>query len=250
MTDSSPARIGAAIPLLGAIPEHLAHLVPIATAQQQPSAQFLAEADASERAADAEAEQQIRAAQRAYRTRIWRQSCPAKFRAAELGGLDPADQDPNGLVSGWLDSGVQTLMLAGDLSRRGKSHAACAVGHAALEAGMWVVRYRVTDLLHDMRPSQTDPARAEDTRDLVQKVDLLILDDLGVEKRNDWPIEVITDVLDYRITADQRMVITTNLASWAALCDQYGDRVVGRLNESALVVPYRGRERTPDGNGF
>jgi DNA replication protein DnaC len=235
MTDDQLARFGDTAGILPGMPRRL-HLVRTGAEQLPPD--VLAAADTAESAADAEARQQMRDAQRAFRDRAWTEACPAPFRRAAVDGLEPP-QDPRGAVTGWLDGPQRTLLLHGP-SRRGKSYAAYAAGHAARARGQWVTGYTAKDLLDRLRPSVIDPARPERTQQAVTGADLLILDDLGAEKHDtDWSAAEIVGVLEARIAGGGRLIVTTNLGA-RELAEAYGERVVYRLVESATIVLFDG----------
>lgn len=238
MNDSQPVRLGD-LPVPAGMP---AHLLPIASGREKPSAELLALADALEAQAERDAIDDMRARQRAFRERAWDQSCPAPFRQAALDGIEPP-QDRGGVVTGWLDQPLRNLILTGS-SRRGKSHVAYAIGNEARRRGQWVAGFLVTDLLECLRPSEVDPARSERTRQTVRGADLLILDDLGPESQTPWTVEQLWDVLEARIATGTRLIATTNL-SYAELERAYGPRIVYRLVENAVIVKFEGPPMKP-----
>jgi DNA replication protein DnaC len=209
------------------------------TGREPLTAEDAERADLLEQQADAAAAEEMRARQHQFRTQAWDEalSRAARFRHARVALLKP-QQDPGGLVTSWLDQPSLTLVLPGE-SRRGKTFAAYAVGHAAFERGWWVTAWRVSDLLRYLRPSDRDPGRAESTWDAVTRAGLVILDDLGSESRNtDWPATQMMDILDDRTRNNRRTVITTNLSE-GELAAAYGDPFVYRLIEGT-IAPVKG----------
>lgn len=207
-----------------------------------PPGEVLARRDALDRAADAAADAQRRQAQAAFRERAWTASCPPAYRDASLARLMP-QQDRDGYVSRWLASGTPMLLLHGP-SRTGKTFAAWAVAGAARDSGLWVAGWRVTELLWQLRPSD-DSVRAERARYAIATADLVVLDDLGRERRTDWTVEQVWDALETRLSAGLRTIVTTNLTP-PAIRDGYGDPVMYRLTETGTAIPVNGRVLRPD----
>lgn len=175
------------------------------------------------------------------------------FSAAALGDLDPA-QDPDGRVSGWLDSPSRTLLLVGGYGT-GKTHAALAIGHAAVgrPRPAWAVPWTVPDLNDALRPDG-DPLAL----DHALHCDLLVLDDLGAERITEWTVEQLYRIVDHRVRNRRKTVVTTNLPYdergfpetpeadrpvTPNLVGRYSRRLVDRLMHDATIVRYRGESR-------
>ncbi|MEU9831906.1 ATP-binding protein [Streptosporangium sp. NPDC048047] len=197
----------------------------------------------------------VRTEVRARRRDIWKAAVPAVFVDASLDQLTP-EQDPDGQVSGWLASGATKLLLVGDAGT-GKSYAGFAVANAAVAQTepLWVMYYRVPDLIRSLQPSS---GREDSTYRFATECDLLYLDDFGAEMVTDWRLEQLWRVIDHRTANRLRMLITTNLpyddkgfkgTSEIArpvapnLVDTYGLRIVDRMIDGAMIVRYVGRSR-------
>ena len=157
-------------------------------------------------------------------------------------------QDPEGLVSGWLDGPSRTLVLHGKTSRtlvlpgyarRSTSYAAYAIGNEARRRGTRVTAWRVTDLLRCPRSSDLEPARPVRALDAAVGADLAILDDLGGEYRTAWAVEQVAGVMDARTSRDLRTIVTTNLGP-AELLAAYGEPFTCRLLELATAAKIEG----------
>jgi DNA replication protein DnaC len=130
-----------------------------------------------------------------------------------------------------LDNG-QGLWLAGGVGA-GKTALAMLVSKTALEAGRTVAIYSLPKLLARIRATyEKDLGGDSYTQffDRLISVDLLHIDDLGVEKRSDWVLEQLYSVVNERYETERSMVVTTNLAQ-PALEEQIGERTVSRLIE-------------------
>jgi DNA replication protein DnaC len=129
-----------------------------------------------------------------------------------------------------LDDG-EGLWLMGDVGT-GKTTLAMLVSKAAVEAERTVAIYSLPRLLARIRRTY-DAEAGEPYLDFFERltsVDLLHVDDLGVEKRSDWVLEQLYAIVNERYEAQRSMVVTTNLDQ-AALEEQIGPRTVSRLVE-------------------
>jgi DNA replication protein DnaC len=130
-----------------------------------------------------------------------------------------------------LDKG-QGLWLAGRVGA-GKTALAMLVSKTALEVGRTVAIYSLPKLLARIRATyEKDLGGDSYTQffDRLISVDLLHVDDLGVEKRSDWVLEQLYSVVNERYEMERSMVVTTNLEQ-PALEEQIGERTVSRLIE-------------------
>jgi DNA replication protein DnaC len=160
---------------------------------------------------------------------------PALYATATLDDLD-ADQDPDGKVRGWLDSGVATLLLTGAVGT-GKTHAAYAVTNAACDRSLLTVAVTVPDFLVVLRPGgdSTLAARA-------RAAELLFLDDLGAEKPSEWTGEQLSSLIDARVREERRQIVTTN-STYDELVSRLGARTMSRLTGGSTVVQFKGDDR-------
>lgn len=127
--------------------------------------------------------------------------------------------------------------LTGDIGT-GKTSLAMLISKAALEAGHSVAIYSLPRLLARIRRTY-DGDPSEDSYlpffERLTSVDLLHIDDLGVEKRSDWVLEQLYAIVDERYQSRRSVIVTTNLAE-DALEDQIGHRTVSRLVEMCGAV--------------
>lgn len=167
-------------------------------------------------------------------TARWSTSVPPMYRDARLDDLD--DDQHAVRARSWLHSGSRHLVLAGPVGT-GKTHAAYAIGHQALDAGMWVEAWNVGDLMDALRPASDDRGaerRARDAR-------LLILDDLTA-KASDWEAERLTLLMDARVRAERLTVITTNITS-QQITETWGPRFMDRLHYRLTALTLTGESR-------
>lgn len=208
-------------------------------------------------AARRETAAEVVAQQREFRRAAWQRCLETTY--SDYADADVADlgthQDPDGRVSGWLDSDSRTLVLVGDNST-GKTHAAFAIGNQAAASGRrpwWVVAWNVADLNDKLRPG--GPVRVYE---YAERCDLLILDDLGAEKISDWTLQELYRLLDARVRnarLGRKTIITTNLPYdergfkdtppekrpvLPNMLQRYTPRVTHRIMHGAAVVRIEG----------
>jgi DNA replication protein DnaC len=93
------------------------------------------------------------------------------------------------------------------------------------------------ELLNHIRTSYNGRQRDEEPDILtwVKKVPLLILDDLGAERLNEWALEIMLLLIDARYNGMKSTVITTNL-TLAEMTAALGERITDRLRAMCRVV--------------
>lgn len=94
----------------------------------------------------------------------------------------------------------------------GKTHLAAAIANTRLEYGDAVLFITAPDLLDTLRATfgSGGDASYSDTFEQVRTVELLVLDDLGVENPSQWAKEKLFQLLNYRYTEKLATVITSN----------------------------------------
>ena len=125
-----------------------------------------------------------------------------------------------------LDSG-RGLWLVGDVGT-GKTTLAMLASKAALDAGRSVVIHSLPRLLNLIRGAIESEDGMLDFLDRLTAVDLLHIDDLGVEHTTDWVLEQLYSIINTRYEDERAMIVTTNLMP-DKLIEQIGERTVSRL---------------------
>jgi DNA replication protein DnaC len=135
-------------------------------------------------------------------------------------------------IEAHLDEG-RGLWLTGEVAR-GKTALAMLVSKAALEAGRTVAIYSAPKLMMRIRATygddRGDGLSYVELFERLTEVDLLHVDDLGVEKRTDWVLEQLYAIINERYERKRSVLVTTN-ADQATLEAQVGERIVSRLVE-------------------
>lgn len=195
-----------------------------------------------ESAADA-AERRARAEQ--HKLVMWEDRVPPDFTDARLDRLQP-QQDPDHLVSSYLDSDRLNLVLAGPVGK-GKSHALHAVGWAARARGLSVVAYTAPMLSeiawvdrHD--DSTTHQARRTAIRE-VHRADLLVIDDVWKEKPDRVGVfsQFMWELTNHRVTHRLRTAFSVNPVQLAPAAGEPADAFRTRLQVATAAELRNGR---------
>jgi DNA replication protein DnaC len=121
------------------------------------------------------------------------------------------------------------LLFQGDYGC-GKTHLAAAIGNFQKSHGKVVLFLTVPDLLDNLRFAN----RAETTYSIlveqVQKIPLLILDDLGIESPTPWAMEKLYQLFNYRFIHNLPTIITTNRR-----LEDLDGRIFSRLVDGQIV---------------
>lgn len=104
------------------------------------------------------------------------------------------------------------------------------------------VFWNSTRLLYDLRNEFKKPNKSEIAQDLIERKNLLFVDDLGAEKVTDWVEEVIYLTINTRYERKTPIIITSNLPL-SGIAERVGDRVASRIKEMCHIVKLEGQDR-------
>jgi DNA replication protein DnaC len=129
----------------------------------------------------------------------------------------------------------------------GKTTLAMLISKRALELGHSVAIYSLPKLLARIRRTYDSEPGGDSYLAFFERltsVDLLHIDDLGVEKRSDWVLEQLYALVNERYESERSILVTTNLDE-RELKEQIGSRTVSRLVEMCgeCMVPMHGEDR-------
>ena len=159
-----------------------------------------------------------------------------------------AYQAARAFTTAWPDS--KDLLIYGNPGN-GKSHLAAAIGNALLADDVIVVFATYVDLLEGIKSTYNGGAGSEsEILGAICSADLLILDDLGVEKSSEFTLDVLYRIVERRGKHYKRTVYTSNYSP-KDLITRYAkavggieaQRVIGRIIEGAQVVVNNGEDR-------
>jgi DNA replication protein DnaC len=162
--------------------------------------------------------------------RRWATRIPVRYRHARLDQLE----GDTAHAAEW--DGRSNVLLLGNVGA-GKTHAAVALARLVHDDGREVLFRPSVRLLDDLRPDGP-----HDAYQRACNVDLLVLDDLGAERRTDWTADRISAVLVSRYDDCLPTVVTSNLAP-ETLEQTVGARIWSRLWDGALRLKISGSDR-------
>ena len=145
-----------------------------------------------------------------------------------------ADQFPEHLKNG------KGLLLYGDIGT-GKSVAAACIAHAILAKGYRPKMTSISTVADELWNAEDKAAYLQH----LAKYDLLILDDLGTERKSEYMQEMAYKIINARYVAGGPMIVTTNLTK-----DELGKpaemgykRIYSRILENCLAINVDGTDR-------
>ena len=125
----------------------------------------------------------------------------------------------------------------------GKSHCACAMGIALIKRQMIMTRFTtLSDLLLELKSSLGYDTEINTLKVLekYRTTDLLILDDLGVEKVSEWAEEMVYNIVDFR----DKNVLPTIYTSNCKIEDlKYSDRIKSRIKGNTISIQAPNEDR-------
>ena len=140
----------------------------------------------------------------------------------------------------WINKG-QNLLITGPCGS-GKTHLACALGHAACMRHQSVRYYRLSRLFLDIGQSKADGSYKKKLLELA-KYDLLILDDWGLEPMNEANRRDIMEILDDRYNIKATVMISQlPTDQWYGLIgdNTMADAILDRLMHNAHRINIKG----------
>lgn len=160
-------------------------------------------------------------------------------------------------VDGWSNDQDGTgLLITGGIGT-GKTHLAIATLRALItEHNAVGLFYDHRSLLKAIQNSYSDRSSESEYEVLapVFQADVLVLDELGREKRSDWTGEMVEHILNTRYNDRRTTIITTNYPNEHSaivrggsktdetLGDRVGERIFSRIQEMCLTVEMTGQD--------
>lgn len=133
--------------------------------------------------------------------------------------------------------GTRNLLLHGTYGT-GKSHLSISVTKKLMKKGHNCLFLSLPKLLTKIRDTYNNANVTEDRLlEHIQRVDLLVLDDLGAEQQTEWATTKLFEVMDSR--AEKSTIYTTNLSS-KDLREQMNERNFSRLMENTEIIIMNG----------
>lgn len=139
------------------------------------------------------------------------------------------------------DKARHHFLTFGGEAGRGKTHLALGIAWHWLENDLGLVKYyQAESLLDDLRRGyNVNDIERQLTFDQLLKwlktVNLLVIDDLGVEKPTEWAAAKLDAIIDARYLNEAKTVFTTNL-SVEALDSRGEQRLASRMTEGVVEL--------------
>ncbi|OAT53256.1 DnaC family DNA replication protein [Kluyvera georgiana ATCC 51603] len=120
----------------------------------------------------------------------------------------------------------------------GKNHLAAAIGNHLLSGGHTVLVVTIPDLMLRVRECYDGGQSEASLLDDLCKVDLLVLDEVGIQRGSSGEKVILNQVIDRRLSSMRPVGVLTNL-NHAGLQDSLGARIIDRLQmDSGIWVNF------------
>lgn len=133
-----------------------------------------------------------------------------------------------------------TFLVLGGERGTGKSHLAIAAASMVMARGT-AMYTRAGDLIRRVRGTwrRDSPQSEEEVLNLFSVgIDLLVIDEVGLQRGTEDEQLILFDVLDRRYSELRPTILLTNLTG-PAFAEFLGPRIMDRLRERAVFVPFR-----------
>lgn len=126
----------------------------------------------------------------------------------------------------------------------GKSHLALAIAQTVMMRGTAMYR-DVMDIIRMVRSTwsrESDKSEDDVFRLLGTTLDLLVIDEVGVQRGTEDEQVILFDIINRRYRDNRPTILLTNLGG-KALGEFLGARIMDRLYEKAIFVPFKWKSR-------
>ncbi|OQM39140.1 ATP-binding protein [Citrobacter braakii] len=130
-------------------------------------------------------------------------------------------------IAGELESGCTNFAFSGKPGT-GKNHLAAAIGNHLLTTGKTVIVVTVADVMSALHASYDDGQSGEKFLRELCEVDLLVLDEIGVQRETKNEQVVLHQIVDRRTASMRSVGMLTNL-NYDAMKALLGERVMDRM---------------------
>jgi len=143
-------------------------------------------------------------------------------------------------VLAWAKEPGGFLFIWSARKGNGKTHLAAAAANYLMRAARPVLFVNMPELMDWLRQAYNDEWLEDVAKrtERVKTAPILVLDDLGAEKRSEWTDERSYIIVNYRLEMGLPMLVTTNQP-----LHQIEERVISRLlNRGAVVIENKAQE--------
>lgn len=153
-------------------------------------------------------------------------------------------------IVSWVNGG-NNLVIKSVGCGNGKTSWACKMACSYIDKVMWKKQYTplvlfisVPDIIYSRKQSfGGDENGVDELVAKIEKVDLVIWDDLGTTTMSQFDMEFIFVLLDRRVRGGKANIITTNVANEQKMIDNVGHRIFSRLCDDAEMITFIGMDR-------
>lgn len=131
------------------------------------------------------------------------------------------------------------VIIMGDVGT-GKTHLAAAIANRLIERGIPVLFGTFSDHLEKIK-EEFDNTSIKTYLSKMKSTPMLVLDDLGKERRSEWTQQILFDVINYRYEHMLPTVITTNFNDDGIL-NYVGNAIASRLYETSDSIRTTGND--------
>lgn len=138
-----------------------------------------------------------------------------------------------------FDSERNSLLFLGGVGT-GKTHLAAAIANELIDRSIPVLFGTFIDHLQKIK-DEFNHTSLDTYLSRMKVTPMLVIDDLGKEKRTDWSQQVLFDVINYRYEHMLPTIITTNFDD-TELMNYVGNATASRLNEMSTAIHMNGAD--------
>ncbi len=127
----------------------------------------------------------------------------------------------------------------------GKTHAAIVLANELMEREMVEVLFlNMPEAITRVKKTFDSEIKTEDSRlfERMKEMELLVLDDVGVEKYSDWMADQMYQIIDHRWKNRKAMIFTSNL-SMEDLGKYYKPQIASRISGCCKPIRFADQDR-------
>lgn len=132
-----------------------------------------------------------------------------------------------------FDSSKNCLLFLGGVGT-GKTHLAAAISNVLIERGIPTLFGTFVDHLQKIK-DEFNNTTLDTYLSKMKSTPMLVIDDLGKERKSDWTQSILFDVINYRYEHLLPTIITSNLMD-NDLMNYVGNATASRLNEMSTAI--------------
>ena len=138
-----------------------------------------------------------------------------------------------------FESEKNSLLFLGDVGT-GKTHLAAAIANEFIGRDIPVLFGTFIDHLQKIK-DEFNNTSLDTYLSKMKSIPILVIDDLGKEKRTDWSQQMLFTIINYRYEHMLPTIITANFDD-SGLMNHVGNATVSRLNEMSTAIHMNGED--------